>query len=187
MYIDIYWEIFNRNTNTLFTGTRYFLILFLAFHRLFSVILENVWDFLGWFSGLAQIFLRMLRFFENLLRNHWNILRNKWNSLRNKWNMLRNKWNFLRNKWNFRETNGTFQGTNGTCWKKIEHFEKKIRLFLGKIRLFLRNFNFLGILPFTLLFAILFAIWTFWAKSGSFWEKPGYFWGKIRANKKKLW
>ena len=61
---------------------------------------------------------------------------------------------------------------NGTFWEKPGYFWEK-------------SFIYLCILPFTLVFALSFATWTFrekngtlWETSGYFWEKSGYFWEK---------
>ena len=61
---------------------------------------------------------------------------------------------------------------NGNFWEKMETFEKFWEILI-----------FLGIFPFTLVFALSFAIWTFWGKNGNFWEKNGNFWEKFLGQK----
>ena len=149
-YIDVYWKILNRNTNVCFTGTRFFFVS--------QVFLSYLGEC---FSGLAQIcFGECLRFVENLLGNQWIILRNKWNFLRNKWFFWETHGTFWETNGTFWETNVTFWETNGTCWETNGTFWETN----GNFWEFLRNFVFLGILPFILVFALSSAIWTFWEK-----------------------
>ena len=171
MYIGVYWEIFDRKYKYLVHWNPILLISFLAFHRLFSIILEKVWNFFGSFSGLAQIFFENVWFF--------------WES-------------FEKPMEYFEKQTEHFEKQMELFEKQMEHFEKNRRFWeqwniLRKIRLFLRNFDFLGIFPFTLVFALLFAIWTFWEKMEHFEKNPGIFeknpgtFEKNPGQKKKLW
>ena len=92
---------------------------------------------------------------------------------------------FVRKNGTFWEDNGTFWEDNRTFWEPNGTFWEQNGTFYGT---FWESFIFFCILPFTLVFALSFATWTFWEKKEHFEEKLNIlrkkwtFWEKSGSN-----